>query len=411
MRIRYIERLAELLSFLLLTGIFYYYNTYMTVGGFGVGYQYILCLLMCTMCAGLFLIFPDPAYFYHSAKAAGVLACSYFAAMLYSAAIWIFSFTPVRQMISGFFEPGYMILCILCAAMAAYVLREKMLVYAFWALTAAFALLLFPKLRAYGAAGFIRRLFEYVSSGGRTFTGASLEDTSYSYTYVFFCLYFLFHRGEEAPWRRLLRFAVIAFAMLDIFKRSALLALAVGFAAAFVYARLGERSRRWLVNSLIVAFLIFTFLYIPFVRYGLFSRIADALQINTSARDRIYRYYERYYDFTPTYLGRGLGWVHRLVTSADRFNVGLASVNVHCDYVRHYIELGFWGYLLWILSVFPWTVKRLIRGNSALDDAVILGVCVALTVFRLTENISYLYSAALGMSIVLIQCVMNGKKG
>ena len=89
----------------------------------------------------------------------------------------------------------------------------------------------------------------------------------------------------------------------------------------------------------------------------------------------------------------------------------IASVNVHCDYVRHYIELGFWGYLLWILSVFPWTVKRLIRGNSALDDAVILGVCVALTVFRLTENISYLYSAALGMSIVLIQCVMNGKKG
>lgn len=88
----------------------------------------------------------------------------------------------------------------------------------------------------------------------------------------------------------------------------------------------------------------------------------------------------------------------------ERFNVGLESVNVHCDYIRSYIELGFWGYLCWMLLVFPLAVKRTVKGKNLKNDAIILGVCTAMALLRVTENISQLYSAILGMSIIIIQC-------
>ncbi|MCI8567222.1 MAG: O-antigen ligase family protein [Lachnospiraceae bacterium] len=405
----YGQKLAEGICFLLLVEIFYFYNNYVTIGGFGVGYQYIGCIVLVAVGGICFLVSPDVPYLYHSMKPAGMLAMSYLAAVLYTTAIWIFSFTPIRQMISGFFEPSYMVLCAICAAVTVYILREKAVTYAFWAMTTAFGLLLLPKLTEYGPAEFLRRLIAYVSSGGLDGGGINLEDTSFCYTYVFFALYFLFHRKEEAPGRMFLRLAVTVFAILDTFKRSGLFALAVSFFAAFAYVRMPEKYRRWFLNAIVIGFALSAFLYIPVVRYGLFNRIMDALNINTSSRTTIYNYYNKYYEFSPTYLGRGLGWTHRLVADADRFNVGLQSVNVHCDYVKHYIELGFWGYLLWMLLVFPWLVKKTVKGDSVTDDAVVLGVCIAMAVLRLTENISYLYSAVLGMGIIVVKSVLNGR--
>ena len=58
---------------------------------------------------------------------------------------------------------------------------------------------------------------------------------------------------------------------------------------------------------------------------------------------------------------------------------------------------------------FPWLIKRMVKGISAADDAVVLGVAVAAVVLRLTENVSQLYSAVLTMGIVIIQSVLNGQ--
>lgn len=410
MRTNYGEKLAGMVSFLLMIEIFYFYETYITIGGFGVGLQYVGCFLVILTGGILFLIFPDLSGLYCNMKAAGTLMASYLMTMIFSAGIWIFSFTPLRQMISGFFEPAYMLLCIVCGAFLVYTGRERTLKYCFWAMTAALGLLVLPRIREFGIAEFFRRLMMYVASGGQKGMGISLEDTSFAYSYVFFALYFLFHRSGEAWWKRGLYLAVTVFALLVVLKRSSLLALAVGFGVAFVYSLLRGKHARLYVNFLVLGFMLAAFLYIPLIRSGLFERLVDALGINTSSRTRIYAYYQQYYEFSPSYLGRGLGWVWRLMSQAERFNAGLESVNVHCDYVRFYIELGFWGYLIWILSAFPLVVKSLVRGTNIREESVILGICAAMAMLCLTENVSHIYSAVLTMSVVIIQCVWNGKK-
>lgn len=396
---------------ILLAGIFYFYQSYLTVGGFGVGYQYIGCILVILLGFGCFLAKPDPLYLYHAIKGAGVLALSYLAAMLCTAAIWIFTFTPVRQMISGFFEPSYMILCIVCAAFFVYLARERAAEYAFWALSAVLGVMVLRRIRAFGAGEFFRRLAAYLQSGGVESGGVSVEDTSFAYLYALFALYFLFSQREDRAWRRWLRGGVTVFALAIAFKRSALLALAFGAAAAYLYDRLPQSCKKLFRNGLIVGFILCAFGIVPLIRSGLFRQIVDALQINTSARTRIYAYYEQHYQFALSYTGKGLGWVQRLVSSAERFNTGLQSVNVHCDYLRFYIELGFAGYLLWLVTVFPLVVGRAVGAGPSRSSAVILGVCVAMAVLRVTENISELYSANLVVGILVIQCGMSRWSG
>lgn len=395
----------ECAAFILMTGIFYFYDTYIRIGDFDVGYQYIACLILITLGFGWFLAVPDPFRLYHMIRASAILSFSYVMIMLCTTAIWIFDFTPIRQMIRGFFEPSYIILCFFCAAFFVYILQDKAVDCFFWALSTALGVMLLKPMRQFGPVEFFRRLISYVQSGGRTGGGVSLEATNFAYLYAFFALYYLFHRKEGPTWKRLLQWGIIVFALLDTFKRSSLLALTVGVVIAFLYYRIPQRYQRLYLNFVVISFLICAFLLIPFIRSGLFTYVVNLLRINTSARTRIYAYYEQYYQFTPFYFGRGLGWISRLMLSTDQFSAGLPSVNVHCDYLRFYIELGFFGYLIWMITTFPWVTKMTVRGEASSDNTVILGLCVAMAILRITENISQLYSANLGISIIIIQCL------
>lgn len=405
------NKLVELAAFALLAEIFYFYNSYVKVGGFNVGYQYIGCIFVVVLGLSCFLVTPDPLYLYRAVKASGTLILPYIAVMLCTAVIWIFNFTPVRQMISGFFEPSYIILSILCAAFLVYAVGERAVDCAFWALSATFGVMTLQRLLRYGAAEYIRRLIIYIQSGGKTGGGVSVEDTSFAYLYAFFALYFLLCRRKDPMQVQLSRWGVTAFALLAAFKRSALLALAVGAAVAWFYQRMPRRHRKIFINAVVVSFVLGAFFVIPTIRLGLFTRIVNALQIDTSARTRIYAFYEQYYEFSPFYVGKGLGWIGRLVASGEGFKgYGLGPVNVHCDYVRYYIELGFAGYLCWVCTAFAPVVKGTVKGWSPAEDAAVLGVCVMMAMLRLTENISQLYSANLGISVIVIQCCMHSWK-
>ncbi len=161
MRKSYGERAAGAIVFLLLIEIYFFYNTYATIGGFGVGYQYIGCIMVIMVGGVFFLVNAEVPVLYCSVRSAGVLALPYFAAMIWSAAIWIFSFTPVRQMISGFFEPAYMVLSLFSAAILVYVFKENAALYSFWALTATLLLMVLQRITEFGLTEFFRRLLIY----------------------------------------------------------------------------------------------------------------------------------------------------------------------------------------------------------------------------------------------------------
>ena len=73
----------------------------------------------------------------------------------------------------------------------------------------------------------------------------------------------------------------------------------------------------------------------------------EKIGIGTSGRDKVYRAVDKFYEFSPDYLGNGFGFL----TYQLNTNMYVDVTAVHNDFLQHFIDLGFWGYILWVISM------------------------------------------------------------
>ena len=104
--------------------------------------------------------------------------------------------------------------------------------------------------------------------------------------------------------------------------------------------------------------------------------------INTSGRVGIYNAVDDFYEFSPEFLGNGIGFLtYQLNTFMD---IDVASI--HNDFLQHFIDLGFWGYMIWLVSmtlVRVWYFGR--KGN--VDNAIITFILtIYLVIVSSTDN-------------------------
>lgn len=390
--------------FLLLVGIFYFYANYVYIGGFNIGYQYLLCGGIIVIGGVSFLASPNLPVFIECIRSIGIMSTPYLISMIVSFGIWVFTFTSIRQMISGFFAPLYIVLCAVCIGVLVYMQGKKAVIYIFWAMSIAFAIMMGQQMLEVGPGEFFYELYTLVVSASVETLPAmrALEAPRFSYCYGLFLIYFLFERKRTHPVMFIARMTVCIFCFLVGFKRSCVLGAVLGTALAFLYYR--SSLKKQFINCLIACFLIFATVYIPVVRYGVFSRIVEIFDIDTSNRDDVYDYYFGFYEYNPTFAGNGLGWTQNHMKTQE----GLYSYDVHNEYLRNYIELGFWGYIFWMITVFPWILKRSVAGRSPRGDGVIVGSMVYMATLYITENIFLFHTFSLVLCAVIMVCRQYG---
>ena len=398
-------KIWNLILFLILLEIFYFFSTYVDIGGFGVGYQYLGCIAVALLGGIFFLLFPDVTEFLGRARISLLLMSPFFCCMLASLGIWIFSFTGIRQMISGFFEPGYMLICLTAVGCLSYVLKEKLIPYLFWAMNLAFSIMIVQQMRLAGPGEFFRQMYVLVTSNAIETLPImkQLELPRFSYAYVFFFIYFLYKRKEEGNVKFAFRMLACVFFFLVGYKRSCILALAVSLAFSLLYRMAGTSSRRKILNLGAVILAIFCVACIPVIRNGLFDYVVERLQIDTNNRQEIYEYYKQFYRFAPDYWGQGLGWAMDHMRTSEEIGDAMGRLGIHYEYVRGYIELGFCGYLLWILVSFPWLMRKLSSCRNVDSNAAIMAVFIAMAVLYTTENIWAYYSPVMVMGAIVLR--------
>jgi hypothetical protein len=117
------------------------------------------------------------------------------------------------------------------------------------------------------------------------------------------------------------------------------------------------------------------------VKLDVFALLEKA-GINTSGREMIYKAVDKFYEFSPEFLGNGIGFLtYQLSTN---MNIGVSAV--HNDFLQYFIDLGFWGYILWLASM---TVVRVAwfgsRGRT--DNGItVLALTVYLVIVSSTDN-------------------------
>lgn len=184
---------------------------------------------------------------------------------------------------------------------------------------------------------FLGCLLAYALFDAPTFIKIFRWESVFAFSFGIFALYYAYTK----KWKP---FVIAVLFMLFAEKRIAILAI---LAALFVMGMM------WIFRqSKKLAMIIWgvvggaVYLYIYLIYSGAIEAFCWGANINTNGRVEMYSRMANEAEFSLAYLGKGLGVVENLL---EHWNI-LTYVNLHNDLLKFYVELGFIGLLIYLLS-------------------------------------------------------------
>ena len=162
-------------------------------------------------------------------------------------------------------------------------------------------------------------------------------ESVYSFTFGVFGIYYLYKKR----WGMFL--ASLFFVWLAE-KRIGILSIAVICILRILLWLFRENKK--LIYSLWGMCIIVIFGYIYVIYSGVLDAFCWGANINTNGRVEMYTKIAQEFEFSPVFFGKGLGFVEKLL---EYWRVSVFQ-NLHNDLLKFYIELGFVGLLLFLLS-------------------------------------------------------------
>ncbi len=125
------------------------------------------------------------------------------------------------------------------------------------------------------------------------------------------------------------------------------------------------------------------FAYLYLIYSGTMEYFCWGLDINTNGRVQMYSRVAETYNFSPFFLGEGLGVVETLMES---YAVSAFS-NLHNDILKFYIELGFFGLLIFLISYgITFYIAKRYYNNSKMVFLLIMSIYSM--ILYATDNVS-----------------------
>ena len=366
--------------------MYYFLNEYIDVG-LHVTYRHAFALVLFASAMILFLYKPNIARGFTAFKEACVYSIPLAVTTTVSLFVWFVETVDVSVIsrgLSSSFIYANMLSFALGAGALLYVFGKRGIWYNLLAMLIANLLMIITIIAQNGLGNYISELVTLVTTFADVTGGIIVQAEIHELAFCIgaYLIYMLYKPRKDLVYFILL--ALSLFCFLSAFKRIAIIAIAVALAFGYLLkfiARFNKKSASRLVVILIIAVVVILIGYIAFIKMGAFELLEKA-GIKTSGRVEIYDAVDEFYEFSPTFLGNGIGF---LTYQLNTFmNVGVASV--HNDFLQHFIDLGFWGYIVWLVSM---TLVRVLyfgrRGN--LDSAIVaFMLTVYLVIVSSTDN-------------------------
>ncbi len=387
--------------------MYYLYTGGFTVAGFNFLYCYLAAVAFVFIAFGYFLVIPDVDRMVKVLKYIGILCVPYLLTIICSLVVWTLNLTGLRVMIRGFFWPSYQMLAIFMAGAAVYCFGEEGIYYQLTALFAAYALFFLELIKEGGAGQVLYEYWRLIATAAKE-TGplmTKLERIAYAHGMGIFFLYLVFTLKENKKSRFFLLPAGLLF--LSGFKRSGILGMAVGLGLILIAGRFNQAGKKAFAIFVGIAMVAGGILYIWLLSYNIVDILAERFGINTMGRSEIYGVMRQYYDFSVTFWGRGLGYVSYSISKGLIKVGGSGRGDIHNDILRQYIELGMFGFVLWLWSFFHWRIKMFMEQvdiQCGIFALVALGYCYTC---YMTENMYYRFNAGLALAVVILSYALQ----
>ena len=226
---------------------------------------------------------------------------------------------------------------------------------------------------------FVALVVSFADNTGETIVKAEIHELAFCLgAYLIYMLY----KPKKKLWFWVL-FGLTCFCFLAAFKRIAMVAIAVVAlirVILFLFAKISQKAVLRATNAVMLISVVLLIGYIWIIKSDFFTYI-EKIGLDTSGRAFIYSHVNNYYSFSPSFVGRGIGFL----TYQLNESVSLGVSAVHNDFLQFYIDLGFFGYILWLLSMTVLRTKYF--GKNDPDSAVITALLtVYLIVVSSTDN-------------------------
>ena len=343
---------AKVFYFMVVAVMMYYFlNEYIDVG-LHITYRHTFALVLFGSAALMFLYKPNVARGVTAFCDACVYSVPLLVTTIVSLFIWFMGTVDVgvisRGLSSSFIYVNMLSMALGAGALL-YIFGKKGIWYNLIAILIANLLLIATVIAQNGLGNyiseFITLVVTFAGETGDIIVQAEIHELAFCLgAYLIYMLY--------KPKKSIVYFILLflsLFCFMSAFKRIAIIAIAIALAFGYLLkfiARYNKKTAARLVTFLTFAIIFLLIGYIALIKMDAFELLEKA-GINTSGRVEIYQAVDKFYEFTPSFLGNGIGF---LTYQLNTFmNVGVASV--HNDFLQHFIDLGFWGYIIWLFSM------------------------------------------------------------
>lgn len=346
-----LEKARDFYFIAVATAMYYFLNEYIDLG-VHVTFRHAFALVLFASAALMFFIKPDIARGVCAFKQACVYSIPLAVTTVVSLFVWFVETVDtgvIARGLSGSFIYSNMLSFALGAGALLYVFGGKGVWYNLIAILSANILMILTVIAQNGLGAFISEFITLVTTfagvTGEVIVQAEIHELAFCLgAYLIYLLY--------RPKKNILYFILLflsVFCFLAAFKRIAIIAIGVSLFFGYLLKFIAKYNKKT-AKRLVVFFEIFVILllvgYIALIKADAFELLEKA-GINTSGRVEIYNAVDEFYEFSPEFLGNGIGF---LTYQLNEFmNVGVASV--HNDFLQHFIDLGFWGYIVWLVSM------------------------------------------------------------
>lgn len=319
--------------------------------------------------------------------------------------IWILDLQSFSYIMKGVSKISYQLLNIAIVMSAAYMFEENAAKYTFFGIASANFVIILLGAATTGIGGAINDMIANITSFGdndvitnSTFIRA-IEIHDITFVMGVFVIYFLFFCPAEKY--RFLYAGIAMFLFFAGLKRIAFLSLFLGLAFAIVCSVLGPKAQRKLLIFTALFIVAFCYFYIVIIQKGIFSRVLMEHDIELNGREKIYDYISNFYQVSPSYRGKGYEFCVQLLKSMKGTKDQVVAITaVHNDILKMYVEMGFWGFFLWIMGYYVYQTNWFITRCGEKVAVCFMTINVYMLITYMTDNTMFYYWSSMVIRMI-----------
>lgn len=354
------------------------------------------------LAAAAFLVRPDMARIRRCRSVLPVYLLYIAVLLMWSLGVWMHDLTQTASIVRGVSKLLYQCAAILFAVGFVYLCGERAADAFFAAMAMTNALIALLELPGYGLMQSVRSVIDGIVSYGNAagyMRALEIHDVTFLFGQFFVYYAALAPRGDARRRRgcRVRAAAAMAFMLLGLKRTAIPAALLWSVLAAFLLRR--RRPVCWIV-ALGAAMIVLFWVYLAAIRSGLLFALTDRLGIDTMGRAYLWQLAEPYYSLSPAFAGQGFEAVDAIVSGWYHDGLLTHAYPFHNDILKVYVELGFFGFLLWaavLYLVHPLALSRALGERAAVTFFCLLGY---MSVTYLTDNTAFYYWSCIGLRLI-----------